>query len=108
MAEQPEGTGENMNSALNLWQEAVEKAGVDLEKIGNNSVEQLARYSEELEKSLAAQLTSRSPSKTFSAASKLLSQSSPISRTTRKCVSRHSCKATEKRLPSWLFQPPTR
>lgn len=45
-----------MNSALNLWQEAVEKAGVDLEKIVNNSVEQLARYSEELEKSLTAQL----------------------------------------------------
>lgn len=55
MSEEPE-IGENLNSALNLWQEAVDKAGVDLEKIVNNSVEQLARYSEELEKSLTTQL----------------------------------------------------
>lgn len=47
---------QNLNSALNLWQEGVEKAAGDLEKIVNNSIEQLTRYSEELEKSLESQL----------------------------------------------------
>lgn len=47
---------QNLNSALNLWQEGVEKAAGDLEKIVNNSIDQLTRYSEELEKSLESQL----------------------------------------------------
>lgn len=51
-----EDKDQNLNSALNLWQEGVEKAGADLEKIVANSIEQLTRYSEELEKSLELQL----------------------------------------------------
>lgn len=47
---------QNLNSALNLWQEGVEKAAADLEKIVANSIDQLTRYSEELEKSLDLQL----------------------------------------------------
>jgi hypothetical protein len=47
---------QNLNSALNLWQEGVDKAAGDLEKIVNNSIDQLTRYSEELEKSLESQL----------------------------------------------------
>jgi len=47
---------QNLNSALNLWQEGVDRAAGDLEKIVNNSIEQLTRYSEELEKSLELQL----------------------------------------------------
>ncbi|MBX9690994.1 MAG: hypothetical protein K2Z81_01320 [Cyanobacteria bacterium] len=47
---------DSLNSSLNLWQEAVEKAGVDLEKIVNNTIEQLGKYSEELDKALSLQL----------------------------------------------------
>ncbi len=47
---------DTLNSSLNLWQEAVEKAGVDLEKIVNNTIEQLGKYSEELDKALVSQL----------------------------------------------------
>lgn len=47
---------QNLGSALNLWQEGVEKAAADLERIVSNSVEQLTRYSDELEKSLELQL----------------------------------------------------
>ncbi len=56
MPEPGENKEQNLNSALDLWQEAVEKAGVDLERIVNSSIEQLTRYSEELERSLAQQL----------------------------------------------------
>jgi hypothetical protein len=51
-----EDRDQNLNSALNLWQEGVEKAGDDLQKIVSNSIDQLTRYSEELEKSLESQL----------------------------------------------------
>ncbi|MBX9669540.1 MAG: apolipoprotein A1/A4/E family protein [Candidatus Obscuribacterales bacterium] len=51
-----EDKDQNLNSALNLWQEGVDQAADDLEKIVNNSIEQLIRYSEELEKSLDQQL----------------------------------------------------
>ncbi len=51
-----EDKDQNLNSALNLWQEGVDQAADDLEKIVNNSIEQLIRYSDELEKSLDQQL----------------------------------------------------
>jgi hypothetical protein len=47
---------QNLNSALNVWQEGVDKAASDLEKIVNNSIEQLTRYSEELERTLESRL----------------------------------------------------
>src|SRR5690606_39136898 len=56
MPGQQDSKDPNLNSAVNLWQEAVEKAGVDLEKIVQNTVDQLSRYCEELEKSLGLQL----------------------------------------------------
>ncbi|MBZ0189255.1 MAG: hypothetical protein K8F91_23625 [Candidatus Obscuribacterales bacterium] len=48
---------DNLNSALNLWQEAVEKASVDLDKIVNNSIHQLKRLGEDLEQKLDAELS---------------------------------------------------
>ena len=48
---------QNLNSALNLWQEAVEKASVDLEKIVKNSVQRLESHGKQIESSLDEQLT---------------------------------------------------
>lgn len=46
----------SMDSALNLWQEAVEKSSVDLDKIVLNSLAQLNKLSNDLEESLKGQL----------------------------------------------------
>lgn len=46
----------SMDSALNLWQEAVEKASVDLDKIVANSLVQLNKLGNDLEESLKSQL----------------------------------------------------
>lgn len=46
----------SMDSALNLWQEAVEKSSVDLDKIVANSLAQLNKLSNDLEESLKGQL----------------------------------------------------
>lgn len=46
----------SMDSALNLWQEAVEKSSVDLDKIVANSLAQLNKLSNDLEESLKSQL----------------------------------------------------
>ena len=56
MPKQGEKKSQNLNSALNLWQEAVEKASVDLEKIVNSCIQRLETFSKELERSLDEQL----------------------------------------------------
>lgn len=56
MPNQGEKKSQSGNSALNLWQEAVEKASIDLEKIVNRSIQRLESYGKELEKSLEDQL----------------------------------------------------
>ena len=48
---------QNLNSALNLWQEAVEKASVDLEKIVKNSIQRLTAHGKQVESALDEQLT---------------------------------------------------
>lgn len=50
----------SMDSALNLWQEAVEKASVDLDKIVANSLAQLNKLGADLEESLKSQLAKAS------------------------------------------------
>ncbi len=56
MPKQGEKKAQNLNSALNLWQEAVEKASVDLEKIVTSCVQRLENHGKELERSLDEQL----------------------------------------------------
>lgn len=56
MPPQGKKKAQNLNSALNLWQEAVEKASIDLEKIVNNSIQRLEVRGKRLEKSLDEQL----------------------------------------------------
>ncbi|MCA9800652.1 MAG: hypothetical protein KC777_01635 [Cyanobacteria bacterium HKST-UBA02] len=56
MPEPPQANTESLNSALNLWQEAVEKASVDLDKIVNNSIKQLESLGQDLEEALASEL----------------------------------------------------
>ncbi|MBK9142490.1 MAG: hypothetical protein IPM23_08350 [Candidatus Melainabacteria bacterium] len=56
MPEPPQPNTESLNSALNLWQEAVEKASVDLDRIVNNSIKQLESLGQDLEEALASEL----------------------------------------------------
>ncbi|MGD9683124.1 MAG: hypothetical protein AB7W16_18195, partial [Candidatus Obscuribacterales bacterium] len=56
MPEPPQSNTESLNSALNLWQEAVEKASVDLDRIVNNSIKQLESLGQDLEEALASEL----------------------------------------------------